>query len=62
MTPGSTVTAVAFWLGALLPIAYLPMFVAGLDSFTRLAAFLALLAVNVTALVVGHDYPETRRQ
>ncbi len=57
---GSPVTTVAFWLGALLPLFYLPVFVVGIDSITALTSFLALLTIHVVALVVGHDYPETR--
>lgn len=53
-------TTVGFWLGTLLPFVYLPVFVLGIDSMSHLMAFLGLLAVNVVALVVGHDYPETR--
>lgn len=60
MSLGSTVTAIGFWLGALLPFVYLPVFVTGVDTITRLSLFLGLLAINVVALVVGHDYPETR--
>ncbi|WP_255170503.1 hypothetical protein [Natrononativus amylolyticus] len=60
MSLGSTVTTIGFWLGALLPFVYLPVFVTGVDTLTRLSLFLGLLAVNVVALVVGHDYPETR--
>lgn len=60
MSVGSTVTAVGFWVGALLPFFYLPVFVTGIDSPTRLLLFLAFIGVNVVALVVGHDYPETR--
>lgn len=56
----STITAIGFWLGALLPVAYLPVFLAGLDSMTRVSVFVALLVLNVVALVVGHDYPGTR--
>ena len=60
MSLGSTVTAIAFWLATVLPILYLPVILAGLDSVTRLGLFVSLLAINVVALVVGHDYPESR--
>lgn len=53
---GSTITGVGFWLGTLLPIVYLPVFLTGIDSIGRLALFVGLVVVNVLALVVGHDY------
>ncbi|MHC3439345.1 hypothetical protein ACYJ1Y_14955 [Natrialbaceae archaeon A-gly3] len=60
MSVGSTVTAIAFWLATVLPVLYLPVILAGLDSAIRLGLFGCLLAINVVALVVGHDYPESR--
>ncbi|MCU4740661.1 hypothetical protein OB955_08065 [Halobacteria archaeon AArc-m2/3/4] len=60
MSVGSTLTAVGFWVGALLPFVYLPVFVTGIDSAFRLLLFVGFIALNVVALVVGHDYPETR--
>lgn len=57
---GSTVTTLGFWIGTLLPIAYLPVFLTGIDSVGRLSLLLGLLAINVVALVVGHDYPASR--
>lgn len=62
MRPGSgrTVTVVCFWLGTLLPLAYLPVFLLGVDSLARLWLVLGLLAVNALALLVGHDYPASR--
>lgn len=60
MSAGSTITAIGFWVGALLPFVYLPVFVTGIDSATRLLLFVGFIAVNVVALIVGHDYPETR--
>ncbi|APW96410.1 hypothetical protein CHINAEXTREME_00925 [Halobiforma lacisalsi AJ5] len=57
---GSTVTTLGFWIGTLLPIAYLPVFLTGIDSVARLSLFLGLLTINVVALVVGHDYPASR--
>lgn len=53
---GSTITGAGFWLGTLLPVAYLPVFLTGIDSISRLALLFGLVAVNVLALVVGHDY------
>ena len=60
MSAGSTITAIGFWIGALLPFVYLPVFVTGIDSATRLLLFVGFIAINVVALIVGHDYPETR--
>ncbi|MCU4925410.1 hypothetical protein OB905_05325 [Halobacteria archaeon AArc-dxtr1] len=60
MTLTRLITATGFWVGALLPLVYLPVFVAGIDSATRFSMLLALLLVNVLALIVGHEYPETR--
>jgi len=55
-----SVTAVGFWLGTLLPIAYVPVILAGIDSMGRLSLLVALLAVHALALVVGHDYTGSR--
>ncbi|ELY89083.1 hypothetical protein C483_14070 [Natrialba hulunbeirensis JCM 10989] len=53
---GSTVTMISFWLGTLLPVVYLPVFLTGIDSMSRFSLFLALIAINVVALVAGHNY------
>jgi hypothetical protein len=58
----SSVTAVGFWLGTLLPVAYLPVFVAGIDSVQTLSLLLALLGIHAVALVVGHGYDGARAQ
>ncbi|MEF8979949.1 MAG: hypothetical protein V5A39_13960 [Haloarculaceae archaeon] len=44
----------AFWAAIALPFLHLPLLVSGLDSETRILAFVALLACNVLALLVGH--------
>lgn len=49
------VTFLAFWVGTLLPLTYVPLLVGGVLA-TRPLAFALLLAVNVTAMVVGHGY------
>lgn len=56
----SSVTAAGFWLGTLLPVAYLPVFIAGIDSVQTLSLLLALLGIHAIALVVGHEYDGTR--
>lgn len=55
-----SVTVLAFWLATLLPFVYLPVILTGLDSWERLLLVLGLLALNAAALVVGHDYPDSR--
>jgi hypothetical protein len=52
----SIVTAVGFWTGTLLPVAYLPVFVVGIDSGRALSLLVALLGIHALALVVGHEY------
>ncbi|WP_090621378.1 hypothetical protein [Natrinema salaciae] len=54
------VTAAGFWLGTLLPIAYLPVILAGIDSMSRFSLFVVLLLIHALALVVGHDYSGSR--
>ena len=55
-----SLTAVSFWLGTLLPIVYLPLLLSGVDSGPRFGLLVALLALNVIALILGHEYPESR--
>ncbi|WP_222919934.1 hypothetical protein [Natrinema sp. SYSU A 869] len=55
-----TVTAVGFWLGTLLPIVYLPVIVAGIDSMGRFSLFVGLMVIHALALVIGHDYSGSR--
>ena len=50
------VRAAAFWLAVALPFAYLPMLAGGIGSETELLTFLALIAANAVALLVGHDH------
>ncbi|AXR79152.1 hypothetical protein [Natrarchaeobaculum sulfurireducens] len=60
MQLGNVVTAAGFWVAIVLPVAYLPVFLAGIDSAFGLSVFLGLIAVNVVALVVGHEYPASQ--
>ncbi|MDS0473766.1 hypothetical protein [Natrinema sp. 1APR25-10V2] len=55
-----SVTAAGFWLGTLLPVAYLPFLVGGIDSISQLSLFLGLVSIHALALVVGHDYSGSR--
>ncbi len=48
------VQAVAFWVGALAPLAYLPLFAT--RTVTDPVAFLGALALNAVALLCGHGY------
>ncbi|MDQ2049978.1 hypothetical protein RBH26_05725 [Natronolimnohabitans sp. A-GB9] len=58
---GNSVTAAGFWLGTLFPVAYLPVFLSGIDSVWSLSLVFGLLTLHALALVVGHDYPGSRR-
>ncbi|THE66148.1 hypothetical protein D8Y22_04310 [Salinadaptatus halalkaliphilus] len=60
MRTDDAVTAIGFWIGTLLPVAYLPVLLLGIDSVLTLAAFFGLVTVNVLALVVGHEYSGSR--
>ncbi|CCQ33777.1 hypothetical protein HLRTI_001696 [Halorhabdus tiamatea SARL4B] len=50
------VQGVAFWAAIALPFLQVPLLLSGLGESTTLLAFLALLAINVLALYVGHTY------
>ena len=56
MALGRSITAASFWLGTILPVAYPPVILSGIDSASRLSLFVGLLVVHVLALVVGHEY------
>ena len=60
MTVEHPVTAAGFWLGTLLPLAYVPVILTGIDSMSRLSLFVGLLALHAFALVVGHEYNGSR--
>ncbi|ELY42891.1 hypothetical protein [Natronorubrum tibetense] len=57
---GHAITAAGFWLGTLLPVAYLPVFLAGIDSVATLSILVGLLTIHALALIVGHEYPSSR--
>jgi hypothetical protein len=46
----------AFWSAIALPFLHIPLLVTGLGDSTTLLAFLALVAVNVVALVLGQPH------
>ena len=52
----SPVKAGAFWAAVLLPFCTLGLLASGLETPTGYALLAALLAGNVLALVVGHNY------
>jgi membrane protein required for beta-lactamase induction len=52
---GTPVRRVAFWAAIALPMAYLPLLVGGLQGI-EITLFLALLALNVVAVTIGHGY------
>lgn len=54
-TPG-TLRAFAFWAAVVLPFLHVPLLASGLDNAGEWYAFLALLALNVGALYVGHGH------
>ena len=56
----NSVTAAGFWIGTLLPVAYLPVFLSGVDSVGSLSMVVGLLTVHALALIVGHDYSGSR--
>lgn len=49
------VTFLAFWVGTLLPLTYVPLLVGDVLT-TRPLAFGLLVVVNVAAMVLGHGY------
>ena len=50
------VKAGAFWAAVILPFCSLALLASGLETGVDYATLVALLAGNVVALVVGHDY------
>lgn len=52
----SSVEAVAFWSAVALPFLYVPLLATGIPSQAEQTAFVALLVLNVLALVVGHGH------
>jgi len=52
----STVEAVSFWCAIAVPLLYVPLLSNGPESVTGTVAFVALLAVHLTTLVIGHTH------
>jgi len=50
------VEAIGFWAAVALPFLYLPLLLTGISTDGELITFLGLLALNVAALLAGHDH------
>lgn len=50
------VRTISFWLAIAIPFLYVPLVLEGFAGHTDVLTFLGLLALNVVALVAGHDY------
>lgn len=49
-------SALSFWFAIALPLLYLPMLAAGIESARGLVLFLGLFGLHVLALVGGHGH------
>ncbi|WP_121823356.1 hypothetical protein [Halostella salina] len=45
-----------FWMAVVLPFLHVPLLATGLSTPSETMTFLALLALNLVGLVVGHTY------
>lgn len=45
-----------FWSAIALPFLYVPLLATGLETVAQTTVFLALLALNVVALLIGRSY------
>lgn len=52
----SPVSMLAFWAAIALPVAYLPLLAAGIDTLPDLATFLGLFGLHVLALLGGRPH------
>lgn len=50
------VEIIAFWAAIALPFLYVPLLLTGISSQAELLTFVGLLALNVAALLAGHDH------
>lgn len=50
------VQVAGFWTAVVLPFLHVPLLLSGLETATDTWLFVALIALNVLALVVGHGY------
>lgn len=58
----AVVRGVAFWTAVLLPLAYLPLVIAGVPPIPDPSVLAILVAVNVLALVLGRSYDGASRR
>lgn len=49
-------SAIAFWIAIALPLLYVPLLAAGLDTIQDLLVFLGLFALHLAALFGGRRY------
>jgi len=52
----STVEAVSFWCAIVIPLLYVPLLSNGPETVTGTVVFVALLAVHLMSLAMGHTY------
>jgi len=52
----ASLSALAFWVAVVLPVFYLSLLVAGIETTGGLALFLGLLGLHLLALVGGRGY------
>ena len=50
------IRGIAFWSAIALPFLYIPLLMSGLGSASTRTAFVALVACNAVALLVGHSH------
>lgn len=50
------VQAASFWTAVILPFLHVPLLLSGLDTTTDTSVFVALITLNLLALVLGHGY------
>lgn len=48
-------SVLAFWSAILLPVVYVPLFLAGIATTAELVAFLGLFVLHVVALIAGRS-------
>lgn len=59
---GMPLSALSFWIAIALPVFYLPLLAAGIDSVDGLLLFLGLLGLHVLALVGGRGHGTLGRE
>ena len=59
-TIAGLVSTLSFWAAILLPVLYLPLLAAGIDSVSGLAVFLGLFGLHLLALLGGRGHATGR--